>query len=145
MKRRNGTGDPIMSHIRHSGYKVTHQRELLSGAFLKFDHVSVENLHREILKKDPGIGYITVYRFLKLLCHLGLAQERHFGSEKTVYDNILWKEHHDHLICIRCGRIVEFSSDEIEKLQLKIAKKRGFFITHHKLEISGICMKCRKD
>ena len=72
------------------------------------------------------------------------GQERHFGNAKTLYDNVAWKNHHDHLICTQCGRIIEFENRKIELLQEKVARENRFSIVNHKLELYGICGRCRR-
>jgi len=137
--------DLLHTRLREHGLKLTHQRELIAELFLRQDHITVEDLYQQVAKKDPSIGIITVYRTLKLLCQWELAQERHFGKGKTIYDNVAWKTHHDHLICTQCGRIIEFSNFEIEAFQEQVAREHQFHITYHKLELYGLCRSCRKD
>lgn len=136
------SSDLLRARLREHGLKLTHQRELIAELFLSQDHITVEELYHEVAKHDPSIGIITVYRTLKLLCQWDLAQERHFGKGKTIYDNVAWKSHHDHLICTKCGRIIEFSNFQIEKFQEQVAGEHEFRITFHKLELYGICKTC---
>lgn len=135
----------LHAQLREHGLKLTHQRELIAEIFLRQDHITVEDLYREVAKKDPSIGIITVYRTLKLLCQWELAQERHFGKGKTIYDNVAQKAHHDHLICTHCARIIEFENFQIEKFQEQVARDHEFHITFHKLELYGLCKACRRD
>jgi Fur family ferric uptake transcriptional regulator len=135
----------VHASLREHGLKLTHQRELIAEIFLRQDHITVEDLYHEVTKKDHAIGVITVYRTLKLLCQWGLAQERHFGKGKTIYDNVAWKTHHDHLICTQCGRIIEFENFQIEQFQEQVAQAHEFHITFHKLELYGLCKACQKD
>lgn len=132
--------------IEEKGLKSTTQRDEIVGAF--FDstgHISIEELHHEVQKKNPKIGYTTVYRTLKLLTESGLAYERQFGDGQSRYEPASDKEeHHDHLICLSCGIITEFENKKIEKLQDEVAKQQGFEVKHHKLELYGYCQKCRK-
>lgn len=134
--------DLLHAQLREHGLKLTHQRELIAQIFLEQDHITVEDLYHEVSKKDPTIGIITVYRTLKLLCQWDLAQERHFGKGKTIYDNVAWKSHHDHLICTQCGRIIEFENFQIEEFQEQVARQHDFRITFHKLELYGLCKGC---
>jgi Fur family ferric uptake transcriptional regulator len=134
--------DLLHERLREHGLKLTHQRELIAQIFLNQDHITVDELYQEVAKKDPSIGIITVYRTLKLLCQWELAQERHFGKGKTIYDNVAWKSHHDHLICTQCGRIIEFENFQIEKFQEQVARDHDFRITFHKLELYGLCKAC---
>ena len=93
--------------------------------------------------KEPRIGYATVYRTLKLLKECGLAYERHFGDGVSRYEVAWDDEHHDHLICIDCGKIVEFEDEGIEKLQHDVAAKHGFTLVRHRLELYGMCPDCQ--
>jgi Fur family ferric uptake transcriptional regulator len=140
--RKSRSGDLLREQLREHGLKLTHQRELIAQIFLEQDHITVEDLYHEVSKQDPTIGIITVYRTLKLLCQWDLAQERHFGKGKTIYDNVAWKSHHDHLICTQCGRIIEFENFQIEEFQEEVARQHDFRITFHKLELYGLCKGC---
>ncbi len=127
--------------LRHSGV-----RDLVVDAFLEArGHVSVEDLTRMVRRRDAGIGQATVYRTLKLLAGVGLAAARHFGDGVTRYEPLLERHHHDHLICTRCGKIVEFENEQIEALQLGVARRHGFAVESHKLELYGQCAACKKD
>ena len=112
--------------------------------FLKTEkHLTADELHRLIQKRVPSIGIATVYRTLKLLKECGLSREIRLDDGVTRYEHLYNHEHHDHLICSECGRLVEVFDPEIEKLQEKLAKKHNFKISSHKLEIYGLCSKCR--
>jgi Fur family ferric uptake transcriptional regulator len=132
----------LKTHLSKHSLKLTRQRELILTTFLKLEHVTAEQLYHILAKKDPHIGLATIYRTLKLFCETGLAQERHFGSQ-TQFDNVAHKGHHDHLICTGCGKIVEFHNCQIEDLQEEVAKKNGFTIKTHKLELYGLCPACQ--
>jgi len=93
---------------------------------------------------NPRVGYATVYRTMKLLKECGLAAERHFADGQARFENLEAERHHDHIICERCGRIVEFVHPQIEQLQEKVAQRFGFVATMHKMEIYGICQECRE-
>ena len=108
----------LKEYLRKRGLKLTKQREKIAKHFLVKDkHFSVEELYYEMKKITPGIGYTTVYRTLKLLVSAGLAVIRRFSDNITRFEPLLRNEHHDHIICIGCGRIVEFENYRIEKLQ----------------------------
>jgi Fur family ferric uptake transcriptional regulator len=106
--------------------------------------MSIEELYLKLRAKHPGIGYATVYRTLKLFADAGIANEIHFGDGQTRYEHLNEGEHHDHLVCSRCGAIEEFENETIEKLQDEVARTHGFLIETHKLELYGLCEKCRK-
>jgi Fur family ferric uptake transcriptional regulator len=130
-------------YISKEGLKFTRQREVILDEFLRTGaHLSTEELYLKVRKKHPHIGYATVYRTLKLLAECGLAKERDFGAGQTLYEAADRGRHHDHLICTECGAIIEFEDLRIEELQDQVAKKHGFTIRDHRLEIYGRCSKC---
>jgi Fur family ferric uptake transcriptional regulator len=131
-------------HLRRSGLKSTSQRDDIAHVFFTSNrHISVEELYAEVKKVNPRIGYATVYRTMKLMTECGLALERHFRDGEARYESSEG-QHHDHLICERCGRIVEFEEDRIEELQGAVAKRLGFRFTGHKMELYGVCPDCQK-
>ena len=131
--------------IKEQGLKATAQRDDIAQVFFSTTrHISVEELYNEVRQVNSRVGYATVYRTLKLLKECGLAEERHFADGQARFENIDDQRHHDHLICERCGRIVEFVQPRIEELQEELAQKYGFVATTHKMEIYGICKECRE-
>ncbi len=132
--------------LRERSLKSTAQRDDIAKVFFAANkHLSVEDLHTAVKKVNPRVGYATVYRTLKLLKECGLADERHFDDGQARYEPTEAEEqHHDHIICERCGKIVEFNSDELEKLQERIARFLGFVVSRHRMELYGICAECRE-
>ncbi len=127
------------------GLKSTQQRELILEEFLRAgSHLSTEDLYLRLRKKNPRIGYATIHRTLKLFAECGIAEQRHFGDGQARYEASDQDEHHDHLICVTCGRIVEFEDPRIEQLQDKVASEHGFSIERHRLELYGFCSNCRQ-
>lgn len=126
------------------GLKSTRQRELILEEFLRAgSHLSTEDLYLRLRRKNPRIGYATVHRTLKLFAECGIAEQCHFGDGQARYEASGQDEHHDHLICLACGRIVEFEDPRIEKLQDEVAGEHGFCIQRHRLELYGLCADCR--
>ncbi|NIQ97041.1 MAG: transcriptional repressor [Desulfuromonadales bacterium] len=129
--------------MARKGLKSTQQREVILDYFLRSgSHLSTEELYLKIRKKHPNIGYATVYRTLKLFAESGIAEELNFGDGQTRYEAVGNEEHHDHLVCTECGKILEFENEEIEHLQEKVAKQHGFKIKNHRLELYGLCAAC---
>ena len=131
-------------YLRHEGLKTTQQRETIVDQFLQLDgHASIDELLALVRKRNSKVGYATVYRTLKLLTVCGLATPRQFGEGHTRYEVADdTAHHHDHLICLQCGLILEFENREIEKLQDQVAARLGGFkIVRHKLELYGLCPK----
>ena len=134
----------FQEHIQASGLRRTGQRDLILEIFLSTeDHLSSEDLYNLVHKKDPTVGHTTVYRTLKLLTEAGLAREVRFGDNKTYYEHHYNHDHHDHMICTECGRVIEFFSADIESLQDEMADKFGFRPTHHSLRMWGVCSECQ--
>ena len=125
--------------------KMTQQRALILGEFLTTEkHVSPEDLCRIVKRKDSSVGQATVYRMLKLLVESGIAREVDFRDGVKRFEHGHNHEHHDHLICERCGKNVEVHDERIEELQSKLAKKYGFTLRDHEMYLYGLCEKCRK-
>lgn len=136
----------FLNHIQKAGLKRTTQRDLILDVFLRTEkHLSSEDLYRLVQQEDPTIGQTTVYRTLKLLTEAGLAREVRFGDGRTHYEHNYKHQHHDHMICIECGEIIEFYSAELEALQDAMAARHGFEVKQHLLRILGICAKCRRE
>lgn len=136
--------DIYQFHLKKQKLKHTKQRQFILNEFLKREgHVSVEEFYHNLKEKYSNIGYTTVYRTLKLLAEAGLAREISFSDSITRFEHNYAHPHHDHLICLSCGKSVEFCHPEIELLQDKIVKKYQFKPKQHKLEIYGYCKKCR--
>ena len=131
-------------HLRGQRLKSTAQRDTIARAFLASQrHINVEELYHDVRRLNPHIGYATVYRTMKLLTECGVAVERHFHDGEARYESAQ-KGHHDHLLCEVCGKIVEFKEPGIETLQQKAAKRLGFRLMGHKMELYGICGECGK-
>jgi Fur family transcriptional regulator, ferric uptake regulator len=128
-------------YLEENHLNTTQQRELIVDYFLRSrDHVSIDELLGRVRKRNKKVGYATVYRTLKLLVESGLAHQRQFGDGQARFE--VTGEHHDHLICIRCGLILEFEDDEIERLQERVAKRLGGFeVVRHRHELYAICPK----
>ena len=132
----------LAAYLEEHSLKHTRQRDLILDAFLHASgHITSDELHQHIKERDASIGYTTVYRTLKLLVDAGLAQERHFDDGITRYE--IEHEHHDHLVCTKCGKIEEFECAMIEKTQNEIALTYGFQLLRHRHELYGLCADCQ--
>lgn len=132
--------------VNRLGLRATRQREVIAREFLSHEgHLSAEDLLKQVRQIDKGVSLATVYRTLKLLEESGLARSHRFGDEHALFEPKLEEEaHHDHLICLKCGHIVEFMDIEIEKLQEAVAQRHGFSSQWHRLELYGYCSDCRE-
>jgi len=131
--------------LKNNGLKFTIQREVILEMLYKSDeHLTPEALHHLIQEKHPELntGIATVYRTLSLLEDSEMVTSLSFGAQGKKYE-LGAKDHHDHIICTKCGKITEFVDDEIEKRQNVIAKDLGFIIQDHSMQIYGICSSCQ--
>lgn len=129
------------SYLASNNLNTTQQRELIVDQFLRcHDHISIDELLAKVRKRSKKVGYATVYRTLKLLVDAGIAIQRQFGDGQARFE--VDGDHHDHLICTKCGLILEFEDEEIEDLQDRIAARLGGFkVTRHRHELYGLCPK----
>ncbi len=133
----------LASYLEDHNLKNTKQRESILEVFLQVQgHITSDDLYQKVRELHPNIGYTTVYRTMKLLCDAGLASERHFDDGITRYE--IEQEHHDHLVCLRCGKIIEFECQMIESAQDDIVKRYGFRLLRHRHELYGHCPDCQK-
>ncbi len=131
--------------LKTKGFKMTPQRELIFRSFFELtDHVSVDELYIKVRKKDSSIGYSTVWRNLKLICKVGLAEEVNVGDGITRYDHIT-KVPHGHLFCINCKKLIEFNVEQIIAILAQTASDKNFAPESFKIEIQGYCEECSKD
>ena len=123
------------------GVKLTDQRRVIAKVMSEStDHPDVDELYNRVSKIDPKISIATVYRTVKILEEAGILIKHDFKAGKARYEQIR-ESHHDHLIDVKTGEIIEFVDDEIELLQKKVAEKYGYKLVDHKLELYGIKKK----
>jgi len=127
------------STLKDAGLKVTHPRVKILELFQSnpHSHLSADDIHNNLMKKDENIGLATIYRVLTQLEEAGLIQKNHFDDSSSSYE--IKKRHHDHLICNVCGKIVEFTDDDLEELQEKISKRYNFVLDTHVMTLFGTC------
>ena len=133
--------DTIEQKCISKGVKLTDQRRLIARTMSEADdHPDVSELYNRVSKVDSKISIATVYRTVKLFEETGILAKHDFKGGKARYEEMR-ESHHDHLIDIKSGEIIEFVDDEIEKLQKKVAEKYGYDLVDHKLELYGIKKK----
>lgn len=136
----------LSRHMAKKGLKSTRQRTLIVGTFLDSEgHISVDDLLSKVRLVDSRVSAATVYRTMKLLTECGLAHAQQFGDGQTRYETTAGRDHHDHLICTRCATIIEFEDERIEAMQEAVARQHGFRVTHHKMELYGVCRACQRE
>ncbi len=138
----------LKKKIREHKYKFTTQRQVILQAFLdsKENHLSVEDVFSMVKDENPDIGLATVYRSLELFTSLGLLKKLDFGDGRSRFeltDHSMTHSHH-HLICLGCGKVVEFSHDFMNDIKADIQKENGFHIVDYQLKFYGYCKDCAK-
>ena len=135
--------DKFRDYLKEEGLKFTPEREtVLREIFSLHKHFDVDELYLKVHKKDRRLSRATIYRTLPLLIKSGLIVETFRCLGKGSYEHVFGRSHHDHMVCMKCGKIIEFSNEKIEKLQEEVCKKYGFKSVEHKLGIKGYCRKC---
>ena len=133
--------DTILQRCERKGLRMTSQRKIIAQVLENAaDHPDVEELYKRTSKIDPTISIATVYRTVKLFDEAGILDKLEFGDGRARYEDAK-REHHDHLIDVNSGRVIEFMDSDIEKLQEKIAQKLGYRLMGHKLELYGVPLK----
>ena len=122
---------------------VTHQRETVARVlFESTQHLSADEIAARLREAGERVGKATVYRTLSLLVRVGLATEHDFDEGFKRYETRIGPAHHDHLICTSCGSVVEFHSDELEKMQSEVTSRLGFHVLTRQLKLYGLCTSC---
>jgi Fur family ferric uptake transcriptional regulator len=146
VKKNQWFWDRFDQYLKAKDLKQTRQRKLIVEELLLLnEHVDADRLYQIMAVKDAGIGLATVYRTLTMLKEAGLVEEQKFTDGRALYEILDPDSHHDHLVCIECGKIVEFEDTTIERLQEEIAEKHGFQLISHRLDLYGRCKSsCQK-
>jgi Fur family ferric uptake transcriptional regulator len=132
-------------YLREHRQPVTRQRDLVAAVvFLSDDHPSVEGIRRALKERGEHVGTATVYRTLEVLVESGLVRAHDFGEGFKRYEPMPGQAHHEHLICERCGRVVEFQNERLERMIPIIADEHAFQHQRHRIEIYGVCRDCRQ-
>ena len=130
--------------LKDAGLKITLPRikilQILESSDIR--HVSAEDVYKMLLKGGEEIGLATVYRVLTQFEQAGLVARHHFEGGHSVVE-LMPESHHDHIVCVKCGRVEEFADDEIEFRQKAVAKELGFELTDHNLNMYGLCPDCK--
>lgn len=132
-------------YMRDHNLPLTHQREAVASAiFYSEEHLSVDDIEAALRGNEVHVGKATVYRTLDLLVRAGLVDEHDFGEGFRRFEPLSARTHHEHLICTSCGKVVEFTSERIERMKALIADEHGFRHHHHRLDIYGVCRDCQE-
>jgi Fur family ferric uptake transcriptional regulator len=137
--------DEFLNYLDAQGLRLGRARLAIAEVILGAKHhLTPTEIFTETRRKYPRTGLVSVYRTIALLKQAKLITESKFNEKGEPYiEPMRGRPHHDHLFCIRCGEVVEFQNESIEKLQEKVARERGYEITNHSLMIWGVCAACR--
>ena len=136
--------DQFISFLRDEGYLVTRQRKRIADViFTTPGHLSVEDIQNLLRQKKASASIASIYRTLDVLIKSELVVQHRFGQRFKRLEAVREDQHHDHLVCTGCGRVIEFKNDTIEELQVRVAREHDFVTTNHKLDIYGYCTKCK--
>jgi Fur family transcriptional regulator, ferric uptake regulator len=137
--------DRFRRHLRDHRQPVTRQRDQVAQTvFQAEEHLSVEEITRRLKDQGEAVGTATVYRTLELLVESGLVRAHDFGEGFKRYEAMPAQTHHEHLICQRCGRVVEFQNVQLERMLPMIADEHAYQHQRHRVEIYGVCSECRR-
>jgi len=140
------TEKKIERELRRHGHKITPQRRMVISAIVQsHEHLTPSAIHQRVRSEHPGIGLVTIYRTLEMLAGLGLICETHAGGSCRSYLMRWPSEHHHHLICSDCGKVVDFTDCDLAGLERRLAKETSFKINGHLLEFLGQCRSCHKE
>jgi Fur family ferric uptake transcriptional regulator len=137
--------DRFRRYLRDHRQPVTRPRDLVAElVFSADDHLSVDAIGRRLRERGESVGTATIYRTLDLLVASGLVRAHDFGEGFRRYEPMPAQAHHEHLICERCGRVVEFANERLERMLPVLADEHGFQHHHHRVEVYGVCRDCRR-
>ncbi len=131
-------------YLEEAGLRCTRQREAIVRMLLETTgHFSADDLHQELMEKGKEVSRSTVYRTVSRLQDSGLISEVFHSEGRAHYEKA--DSHHDHLLCLQCGKVMEFCEEDIERLQRQVCERFGFQPYDHRLRITGLCQECREQ
>ncbi|MBD2185835.1 MULTISPECIES: transcriptional repressor [Oscillatoriophycideae] len=142
------TASSLKAELNDRGWRLTPQRETILNVFQelpKGEHLSAEDLYNLLESQGEAISLSTIYRSLKLMSRMGILRELELGEGHKHYElNQPFPHHHDHLICVRCNKTIEFKNDSILKIGMKTAEKEGYHLLDCQLTVHAICPTCQR-
>jgi Fur family ferric uptake transcriptional regulator len=130
-------------YLRDRGIRNTAaRREILDAVLQLNDHFEAEQVLYALREKGSKVGKATLYRTLPLLVDCGILKQVRFDVKQAYYEHVFGEDPHDHMVCRRCGRIIEFDAEEVLELRKRIAQRHHFHVTGHRFQLSGLCWEC---
>lgn len=147
-KMRFNTGEAretFYHYLRSHGVHWSGQRDVVLNTFLNVKgHLTIDEIHTLVRKRNPRVGYATVHRAMKLICESGIGEGVKFGGGAVRYELLHGHRHHHHLICLKCGDVLEVVNEAVEGLQEQMARQHRFVPQSHRFLIYGSCSKCNQ-
>ena len=145
LARAQSAEDRLREHLRSRNLRVTPERlDVLEGVLDREGHFDAEELLAHLRSNDKGVSRATLYRTLDHLADAGLVHKHHFEEGHALFEHVHGRSHHDHMVCDRCGSVIEFVSEEIESLQEQICRQHGFRVLRHVHQLFGVCQDCQR-
>jgi Fur family ferric uptake transcriptional regulator len=143
-KETRSAQERLHDHLSARNLRLTPERLLvLDGVLTREGHFDAEELLEHLRRTNKSVSRATVYRTLDHLAEAGLVKKHHFQEGHALFEHVYGRDHHDHMVCDRCGRVIEFVDDKIEALQEEVCKQHGFRELRHVHQIFGICSACQ--
>jgi len=133
----------VEQHLRDNGIRLTAQRQLIVKRAVSYLHFTAEGLVKAVRSADPTISRGTVYRVLGLLQHTGVVEKHDFLYGPPNYEVTFGKPHHDHLMCVQCGEIIEYQEPRVEEIQEEVVRRFGYKLLSHTHKLYGVCTDCQ--
>ncbi|MCB2185121.1 MAG: transcriptional repressor [Deltaproteobacteria bacterium] len=138
--------DILKQYLKRQDMRYTREREaIVREVFSRHDHFTVDELHLALGQSGNRISRASIYRTMPILIGAGLVAEVFQEQGQTVYEHTYGHEHHCHLRCLTCGKVVEFSEPYLHEVESKLAQQHGFQVHGHRLEVRGVCPKCKEE
>lgn len=142
----HGPEERLREHLKARNLRMTPERLMvLQGAMSQSGHFDADELLESLRRSNREVSRATLYRTLDHLAEAGLVKRHHFGEGHARFESVFDRAHHDHMVCHRCGAVIEFVSEEIETLQDQICEQHGFLALGHVHQIFGICRNCQTE
>jgi Fur family ferric uptake transcriptional regulator len=137
--------EQFKNFLKKNNLKFTKERrEVLRAITIQRDHFHAEDIYQQLRKQKSNVSLATIYRTIPLLIDSGLIKGTIYGGERAVYEKVYNKPHHYHMVCLNCGKIIEFICPDMEVIQNNICRENIFLSTEYNLEIKGYCQDCRR-
>ncbi len=139
-----GPEERLREHLRARNLRLTPERlQVLEGVLSREGHFDAEELLEYLRRSNKSVSRATLYRTLDHLAEAGLVKKHHFSEGHALFEHVYGRAHHDHMVCDRCGKVIEFVNEQIEALQLEVCRQHGFRELRHVHQLFGICRDCQ--